>query len=88
MMIFYNVIVIISIQHSNYFDLSLLFTYDVAENQEMVMIITAENLSWKRLTTERLCKTVSMTNLVCSVTKHMYSLTLQYLHPVYILQVC
>ena len=72
-------IVFISIQHSNYYDLSLLFTYDAAENQEnlMMMVLTSENLSWKswkRLKTEHLCKTISMTNLVCSVTKYMYSL--------------
>ena len=44
-----TILQVISIQHSiaNYYDLSLLFTYDVAENQEMMMVLTSENLSWK-----------------------------------------
>ena len=83
----YNVIGVISIQHSNYFDLYLL--YDAAENQEMMMVFTSENLSWKswkRLKTECLCKTISMTNLVymqCEKT-NVFPIALQYFYLVYI----
>ena len=57
-----------------YYDFSLLFTYSAAENQQKINSFTTKSLSWKswmKLKTEHLCKT---TNLICSLTKHLYSL--------------
>ena len=53
----------------------MIFLYAAAENQAIMISPATENLSWNswiRLKTEHSCKTISMTTLLCSVTKHNY----------------